>query len=151
MSRRIEQLASQVTQLLGPEAWGIGGSFLLYCHGLLQQAQDLDLVCTPEFFPEARQLLLRLGDELNVEPHPCYCSQHFCRIQTALGVIELMAGIQVMQNNHLHSFSFRPDQIQWQHSYPLMSLQDWLHLYRLFNRPHRVQQLEAFFKGHADV
>ncbi|MFC4656254.1 MULTISPECIES: hypothetical protein [Rheinheimera] len=142
MPAQLDQLAQHVARLLGPADWGIGGSYLLYCHGLVQQAQDLDLVCSPQFFPTARSLLLPLGRELAMVPHPEYCSQHFCRIQTVSGVIELMAGIQVRRQQQLHQFVFDPLSLQFRHGLPLMQLADWLQLYQLFDRPQRVALLE---------
>ncbi|WP_337842984.1 hypothetical protein [Rheinheimera sp.] len=146
MSEQLDTLAQQVALRLGPADWGIGGSYLLYCHGLVQRAQDLDLVCSPHFYPHARKLLLELGQELAVVAHPEYCSQHFCRIQTASGVIELMAGIQVLRQQHLHQFVFDPLSLQFRHGLPLMQLQDWLQLYQLFDRPQRVALLELHLK-----
>jgi len=146
-SDTISELARQVTDLLGVADWGIGGSYLLYCHGLVSQAGDLDLVCSLDFYPKARQLLLSLGPELTPTPHPSYCSLAFCRVQTSAGIIELMAGIQVLRQGKLQCFEFHPDKVQWQQGLPLMPLSDWLTLYRLFDRPHRIKLLEEYLSS----
>lgn len=143
----IRQIATDLVQLLGPTDWAIGGSFLLHCYGIAPQAQDLDLVCTPERFEQFKALLSQYADILPVTPHPNYCSLGFARFEKNGLVIELMAGIRVVKNNSLQQFQFLPETISWRQDLPLMQLSDWLELYQLFDRPKRVAQLQRYLNA----
>lgn len=143
----IRQIATELVQLLGPTDWAIGGSFLLQCYGIEPQARDLDLVCTLERFEQFKALLSQYAQVVPVSLHPIYRSKGFARFHKNGLVIELMAGIQVLKDDGLHSFEFRPQNISWHQDLPLMQLADWLELYQLFERPKRVAQLQQYLNS----
>jgi len=153
-----EKLYQQLTPLLkpllkpavSPPCWGIGGSVLLVHLGLLTQAHDLDLVCTKQSFPLLHSRLADSYEQLPVAAHPYYCSGHFSRFQTADGqVIELMADIAVMQDSGPIAWRFDPALLCCQFGLPWMNAEQWLTLYRLFERPARVSLLTDYLLAEA--
>ena len=149
-SYAINSLYTELQVLLKPllsvpamhQQWGIGGSVLLLHLGLLTQARDVDLVCTPESFPALATLLQASYQPLPVTPHPHYRSCYFARFQSQQGqVIELMSGIEVWQTDAVQAWYFEPALLSWQHGLPWMSAGQWLDLYRLFDRPGRINLL----------
>jgi hypothetical protein len=140
----IRNVATELVQLLGPDDWAIGGSFLLQCYGIEPQARDLDLVCTLERFEQFKALLSQYAHPVPVSLHPIYRSKGFARFRKNDLVIELMAGIQVLKDEGLQQFLFQPEKTSWQQGLPLMQLADWLELYQLFERPKRVKQLQQY-------
>lgn len=138
-------LAWQLAPLFSGLRCGIGAGTLLHRLGLEPAPADLDLVCAPGDF---RALVARLETRLErQEPpwHPRYRTAGFARLVSGEGVqVEVMAGIEVATGGTVTPWHFDPDRVAWSAGLPWMDPQDWLVLYRLFDRPARVAQLEAF-------
>ena len=106
-------LAQELAPLLLGLNWGIGGSLLLYHLKLETDPQDLDIVTTPEDFPEIhKRLAAFLGSPIPVD-HPTYASMHFSRFASPHGVnLDVMARhprthqrrIQILAIQSVHSF-----------------------------------------------
>jgi GNAT superfamily N-acetyltransferase len=57
-----------------------------------------------------------------------------------------MAGVEVAAGGDSARWHFDPDRLRWSAGIPWMDPRDWLELYRLFDRPARVAQLEEFLR-----
>ena len=138
-------LAREIAPLLGGLRWGIGGSLLLHHFGLETAPQDLDIVTTPEDFPDAvARLSAHLGPAIQVD-HPSYASLHFARFTSSRGVnLDIMAGIRVHARTGIQSWNFNSDTVLLQDRLPWMQARDWLTLYEMFDRPERVKLLPGF-------
>lgn len=138
-------LARRIAPLLGDLPWGIGGSVLLHHLGLEPAPADLDVVTTVEAFPELRDRLAGVLEPAAHTPHPKYLSAGFARLADAQGVVvEVMAGIAVVDGGLRSTWEFHPATIVRADGLPWMSAGDWLELYRLFDRPARVAQLQRY-------
>jgi hypothetical protein len=135
--------------LLAPELiglhWAIGGSTLLYSLGIEKAPRDLDIVTTPEHFDALDERLTR-NVGLGFRPeHETYRSDHFNRFTSCSGVtVDVMAGINVLVGGRNICWDFDPQRIVQRDGLPWMSAQDWLDLYKLFQRTTRVAQLNEF-------
>ncbi|RVU41806.1 hypothetical protein EOE67_00995 [Rheinheimera riviphila] len=139
-----------LTQLL-PELqqfrFGVGGSLLLCELGLLSQARDVDLVCAASDFNSISTMLSRTLHQVAVAPHPRYQSRCFACFVAADGTqLDLMADIAVLDAGELISWPFDESQLQRRQGIPWMSVQQWLELYQLFQRPQRVALLQQWLR-----
>ena len=137
------QLAASLAEPLAGLDWAIGGSTLLHQLGLEPAPADLDLVTTPEHFDRAAAVLAARFGPGERPAHPRFRSAHFVRHRAGGVAVELMAGIAVKSNDALVQWRFDPRRIDLVEGLPWMRADDWLALYRLFDRPARVRQLEA--------
>lgn len=126
-------------------SWGVGGSCLLWRLGLVAEPRDLDLVTTSADFAElARRLSRVLGPSVDV-PHATYRSRCFARFAAADEVaVDLFADVVVRTAKGESAWSFDPGRVDLQDGIPWMLAVDWRELYALFDRPHRVRQLEDY-------
>ena len=125
--------------------WAIGGSTLLYNLGIEKAPRDLDIVTTPADFAALDERLTRtVGNGFRPE-HPTYRSEHFKRFTSSSGaILDAMAGINVLIEGRNVSWTFDPQRILQRDGLPWMRAQDWLDLYRLFQRTTLIAQLNEF-------
>lgn len=125
--------------------FGVGGSLLLCELALLSQANDVDLVCDARDFNEISSVFSRTMRLLEVAPHPLYQSGHFACFAAADGTqVDLMADIAVLNAGQRIRWLFDVSQVQTRQGIPWMSAEQWLELYRLFQRPERVALLQQW-------
>lgn len=140
-------LARRIAPLLEDIPWGIGGSVLLHHLGLEPAPSDLDVVTTVDAFPVVRDRLAGVLAVRAPKPHRNYLSAGFVRLADEQGVVvEVMAGIAVVDGGIRRAWEFRPGTVERVDGLPWMSAQDWLALYRLFDRPARVALLQRYLQ-----
>jgi hypothetical protein len=138
-------LARELAPLLTDLNWGIGGSLLLYHLKLVAIPRDLDIVTTPEDFPELQKRLTAFLSAPVQIGHPTYASTHFSRFTSQHGVnLDVMAGIRVRTSTRFKSWEFDPHTISVENELPWMQAQDWLELYELFDRSERATVLRDY-------
>ncbi len=141
LSAQLQQLST----LLQPYPFGIGGSCLLWQLGLEANPGDIDVVCREQDFDAICQLLAQHYQPEAVTFNPDFVTRHFARFsQPGQRDIELMAGIAVLQQGKLIEWTFHPERCYWQNQICFMPASDWLELYGLFNRPKRVETLKRY-------
>jgi hypothetical protein len=145
-SDKLTRQLTELSALLTPFQFGIGGSCLLWQLGLDVQPDDIDIVCTAAHFSAISDALGAQGYQLQfVPPHPDYATAHFARFtRTGSYSVDLMAGIAVRQHGGITAWTFNPQHCHWKHGICWMPPADWLQLYQLFNRPERVAQLRHY-------
>ena len=139
------RLAQELAPTLQGLDWGIGGSSLLWNLGLAEAPRDLDLVTTGAHFPEVRRLIsLKLG-EGSATPHPVYRSRHFARFAPTGAVsVDLFAEVRVETPDGTLEWVFDPGAVELRDNLPWMRAEDWVQLYKLFDRPTRVNALTDY-------
>jgi N-acetylglutamate synthase-like GNAT family acetyltransferase len=140
-------LAWELVPSLAGLQFGLGASTLLHHLGLEAAPRDLDLVCTIDDFARIVERLEARLERLPQPAHPRYRSAGFAQFVSGEGVqVEVMAGIEVAGLGETLRWRFEPQRIHWSGGLPWMDPRDWLVLYRLFDRPARVAQIEAFLR-----
>ena len=135
----------QLSQLLEPYQFGIGGSCLLWQLGVESSPNDIDIVCSEADFAAICAEMTKRFSMLPVAPDPGYATARFARFSKAdWPDIEVMAGIAVRQGAEVIPWTFQPGRCHWQQGVRWMPPADWLQLYQLFNRPQRVAQLRQY-------
>lgn len=141
------RVAHTIAALCGERSWGIGGSLLLYRLDLEPAPADVDIVATPEAFPAICSSLAGVLSPVVVAADARFATRHYARFTTSDGVgVDVMAGIAVRSGASLLTFEFDAGTIEIVGGLPWMRADDWLHLYRLFDRPARVRALEAYLR-----
>lgn len=142
------RLAQDLAPSLRGLDWGIGGSSLLWNLGIAEAPRDLDLVTTAAHFPEVRRLIsLKLGEGSDT-PHPTYRSRCFARFATMGPVsVDLFAEVRVETSEGILEWAFDPTGLELRDGLPWMRAEDWVQLYKLFDRPTRVKALTDYLAG----
>lgn len=135
----------QLSHLLKPYPFGVGGSCLLWQLGLENNPGDIDVVCREQDFDSICERLAQHYRPEAVNFNPDFVTRHFARFsQPGARDIELMAGIAVLQQGKPIEWTFHPERCYWQNDICFMPASDWLELYGLFNRPKRVETLKQY-------
>ncbi len=138
-------LAQRIAPLLEGLAWAIGGSVLLHHLGIEPTPNDLDIVVTEAHFAAAMARLQPMAGTSHRPAGDGLMSTHFARLGTGTDTaIDVMAGIAAHTAHGTVRWHFDPTRVRHENGLPWMLAQDWLVLYRLFNRPARVAQLSSF-------
>lgn len=140
------RLAHDIAPHLAGLRWAIGGSTLLWSLGLEPAPRDLDAFIVEQDFDEA---LSRLEPVLGSSHRPDgFAASRVARFAASQGAeIDLVAGIAALTSQGVVRWPFdAATPIQHRGGLPWMRAEDWLTLYRLFGRRHRVAQLERFLQ-----
>jgi hypothetical protein len=132
--------------------WAVGGSAMMFLRGVTDVAPaDLDSFTTHTDFAQTSARFEKLIGPGVRPTHDRYASDHFSTFSHPLGVqIDLIAGAAAMRDGIRQPWTFDPTRIEMVKDLPLMPLEDWRALYVLFDRPHRVAQIDAFVTRRAE-
>jgi hypothetical protein len=131
--------------------WGVGGSFMLKQHGLVEKPNDLDLMLAVEDAEQADQLLCALGKKLESARKPCYSTRFFYEYQVDGVEIDLMAGFGIFHAAGHYEYLFDQTSIVERKvisgvEIPFTSLEDWYVLYQVMpNREPKVKLIEEYW------
>lgn len=140
-------LAWELAPVLSGLRFGLGGSTLLHQLGLESAPRDLDLMCATDDFAAIVARLQQRLEPLPRAAHPRFRSAGFAQFASPDGVeVDVMAGIEVATGGLPARWHFDPARLRWSAALPWMDPRDWLELYRLFDRPMRVAQLEEYLR-----
>lgn len=132
--------------------WALGGSFMLFRHGLTEKAHDLDLMVDIEHYEIADAVLSSLGTKLKKreEKSPVYLTEHFIEYVIDGIDVDLMAGFQIAHQQGVYRYSF--DELSTPESNIIRgtkinyaTLEDWYVLYQLMSHgPLKVNAIEQY-------
>lgn len=128
--------------------WGVGGSFMLKQHGLVEHPNDLDLMLSVEDTEQADRVLCTMGKKLESVRKPCYSTRFFYEYQVDGVEIDLMAGFGVFHAEGHYEYAFDQASIVERKiiqgvEVPLTALEEWYVLYQVMpNREAKVKVIE---------
>lgn len=130
--------------------WGLGASCLLSFYGIVEKANDLDIMVSILDVEEAKKVLSNIGDKISLDGYEIYSDYY--DIYTVDGVsVDLIAGFTINSENFQYKFYFSDDQIVeyrplFSASVPLLYLRDWYFMYILMGDPkERTPLMEKYF------
>ncbi|WP_221568523.1 hypothetical protein [Alkalihalobacillus sp. TS-13] len=128
--------------------WGIGGSHVLYEHGLGVCPGDVDLVISGEDTEKAKDVLDRIAEKLPSETKPPYKTKHFNTYQIEGVTIDFMAGFAVEHDSGIYELIFDERSIAYHdENIPYTSLEDWFVLYQLIpKKGEKAVLIESYWK-----
>ncbi|GAF65826.1 hypothetical protein BTS2_2725 [Bacillus sp. TS-2] len=130
--------------------WGLGGSFLLYLHQIIEKPNDIDLIIARKDMPRCRELLKNVGEEKQVEKKSPFRTKSFYHFKVnEVGVdvmsdfaIAHLSGVYTMPLNeeHLSVKTISDERIF------LCCLEDWYIMYQLMpEKTEKAEWLEHYF------
>jgi predicted nucleotidyltransferase len=138
--------------------WGLGASSMLYFHGLVDNARDIDLMVHEEDALAALELLRPIANNIKTDDG-CgkYATRHFYEMNIDGQAIDLIGGYRILKGDWIYSF---PDiqagvletvEIDG-YTLPLTRIEDWYVAYLLMGDPKdRTQCIEAHFEKNHSV
>ena len=128
--------------------WGVGGSYLLMIHELIDNPQDLDLWVSPDDMKKIRASFsncIELQTDIMLPPELHY------KILYKDIEVDFVACFKVKPNQYEFEYSINPDNIQKIKSksgidLPCTYLEDWYIVYRLLKRDDKANLIKIFFK-----
>ncbi len=133
--------------------WQVGASMLLYLKGVVDRAGDLDLLVDEQDYTSAHEILMEMGKEEKIAPHPMFRSEHFSTFVVEGVGIDLMAAYTVHFIGGVFTYPFEPHhaEVMDDHgvSIYLAPLEFWWITYRCMGDPKaRVPLLRDHFDRH---
>lgn len=132
--------------------WGLGGSSMLWFHGLVDRPNDIDLLVAEHDALRAHELLSRLGTHEAVKPKEPFCTKHFTQY-TILGTeVDVIGLFGIRHAEGVYRLDWRRDESTRVEllegvSIPLTPLEDWFVLYLLMSgRGGKADLIEACLK-----
>ncbi len=129
--------------------WVLGGSAMLYLHGITDSFRDIDLMIAEEDIQKALQALAPLGKMLDSEPDASYLTRHFYQMEIEGLSLDLMAGLTLKADGETHYLPLKRQEITEYKELegvmiPLHSLSAWRRIYALLKRPQRVKVIQDY-------
>lgn len=126
--------------------FGVGGSALLYRHGLAQDFRDIDLVVLMADGAKAVQVLSGLGTMAGEKPCGVYATALFRTFHMDGAGIDMMAGLAIRHGEGVYEYAFCENSIRdhWPVNgvmLPFCPLSDWAELYALMPGKERKAEL----------
>lgn len=130
--------------------WGIGGSYLLYLHGLYDNPADIDLWVTPNDMDEVRMLFKGFPElETNINlPKELHFKMLYHEIE-----VDFVACFMTKPNQYDFTYTIDADNIEEisigeEKTVPCTYLEDWYIVYKLLRREDKAKIIERYFKRH---
>ncbi len=132
--------------------WGLGGSSMLWFHGLADRPHDIDLLVAERDAPRAHELLSRLGTNEAVAPKEPFCTKHFTHYAILGTEVEVIGLFGIRHAEGVYRLDWRRDENTRVErlkdvGIPLTPLEDWFVLYLLMpGRSGKADLIEACLK-----
>lgn len=130
--------------------WGIGGSYLLYLHGLYDNPEDIDLWINPEDIKTVRTIF-REFEEIDTEI-PLPKELHFKMLYYEVEV-DFVACFMTKPNQYDFMYTIDANNIEEisigkNKTVPCTYLEEWYIVYKLLHREDKAKIIESYFNKH---
>lgn len=130
--------------------WGIGGSYLLYLHGLYDNPADIDLWINPEDIKTVRTIF-REFEEIDTEI-PLPKELHFKMLYYEVEV-DFVACFMTKPNQYDFMYTIDANNIEEisigkNKTVPCTYLEEWYIVYKLLHREDKAKIIESYFNKH---
>ncbi|MCT4661550.1 MAG: nucleotidyltransferase family protein [Tissierellales bacterium] len=133
--------------------WGIGGSVLLFAHGIVDFPRDIDILVHQDDSKKAADILSTLGKLKERTPSDSCISDEFYEFSIGGIDVEIISGFTIKHDQGLYKYVFSkkstPERLDLDHiEIPLMSLEDWYVIYQVLpDREEKVALIERFLSS----
>lgn len=130
--------------------WGIGGSRLLFQHGLIDVVNDLDIIVHRDDMETVMNELRMLGNERTVQPRDPYQTTYYYKFNIMDLSMDVMGEFQIQHDKGVYVFPFENHSVDYfiinGVEVPFCTLEDWYILYQLIpGREEKMRIIENFF------
>lgn len=148
-----KMVLAKVATLLSKDeiTWALGGSMLLYCNGITDTVDSIELVVVSEHFKKVDSILSKLGQKLPRVPSSFYATRFFNEYVIDGVEFYVMSGLMLHFKGFLYRYHFDKSNIVSMLPVgdvfiPCTALEDWYVLYQMMPwRQDRVEALELYF------
>ncbi|MRH41747.1 hypothetical protein GH741_03550 [Aquibacillus halophilus] len=131
--------------------WAIGGSLLLFQHGITNIVNDLDIIVKDDDVKTVVNILCKLGKERKVEPLNPFHTTYYYEFVIKDLFMDVMSEFKIKHDEGVYVLPFAEHSVK---SYmvdgnqtPFCLLEDWYILYQLIpGREEKVQKVENHFR-----
>ncbi len=128
--------------------WAVGGSMLLYFHGITDAFQDIDLMVKTEDGETAKTVLLKMGVPVPSKAKAQYQTKMFLEFTVDGVEIDMMAGFSIVKDGRVYDCSLKAEEIEEtiqlkNERIPLHSVAQWRKNYELMEKPDKVRMIDA--------
>ena len=157
--RAIDPLKAKVLAAIGRALdtaevlWAVGGSAMLYRHGIVDDFNDFDLVVGTQDVIKADAALSALGTGRVKANSGMFASESFYSYEIKGVEADLMAGMVIVNDGQPYRYLFDVDSVadRWPVNgvhIPFAALEDWYILYLLMGRVEKAQRIRDYFTSH---
>lgn len=148
--QKVKTLQSITNELNNEDiTWGLGGSLLLYFHGITNTFNDIDILIMEEDALKADILLSKIAKkQLAVKKEP-FNTKHFYKYKTDEISIDVMGGFGITHSEGTYWLDFNEKSVVGvgEGEVPLSSIEDWYILYQLIpGKEEKVRIIEDYWK-----
>ena len=124
--------------------WGVGASVLLNHYGLIDKANDIDIVVDLKDIEKADKVITGIGEKIIWEKTDRYSTEYFYEYTVNGFEVDVMAGLSINYDNGIFEYIFDQSSISEITiingvNIPLTSLEEWYVIYQLIpNREIKV-------------
>ncbi|EZH64860.1 hypothetical protein DH09_20320 [Bacillaceae bacterium JMAK1] len=135
-------------------SWGIGGSLLLLQNGIVQKANDIDILVSEEDGDRCKAIIDKIGKEEEAQKYAPFRTAYFYKYTINNVEVDLMSGLALEHENGIYKFFLTPNSIVAYSQIngteiPLCALEDWYILYSLMpNKEEKEYLLRHYFQTH---
>lgn len=133
--------------------WGIGGSVLLFAHGIVDFPRDIDILVHRDDSKKAANILSKFGKLKEPTPSDTCISDEFYEFNIGGVEVEIISGFSINHKQGTYKYIFSkkstPEKLDLDHiEIPLMSLEDWYVIYLVLpGREEKVSLIERFLSS----
>lgn len=133
--------------------WAVGGSTLLYFHGIVERFNDIDLMLALKDAAAAKAALLAMGavekPAVKSDRFRTVCYEKFTLERLD---IDLMAGFTILKDGRAYAFPLSSQTIEnvavaGGEPVPLQALRVWRKCYALMDRPEKAKLIEDYLNA----
>ena len=126
--------------------WGLGGSLLLYLHGIETSVADIDIIIDKQDVKKVEKIVENYI-HLEKDKSDIYLTEKFFSLTLDKIGIDLMVGFKVLTANGIYSFPIGDKIVDKsiiidQTSIHLCSLKDWLEAYTAMKRTNKIEMIK---------
>ena len=147
----MDKVLEKLARSFGGEniSWGLGASFLLLEYGLVEKAQDIDIIVSSEDIERAILVLDSMAKRIEIPLKEEYSTGKFLVYELDGVSIDVMTSFRIKHSEGVYEFIFDELSIVGHvesngETIPLTSLEDWLVAYDLM--PGRESKVELIKK-----
>ena len=116
--------------------WGVGASVLLNHYGLIDKANDIDIVVDLKDIEKADKVITGIGEKIIWEKTDRYSTEYFYEYTVNGFEVDVMAGLSINYDNGIFEYIFDQSSISEITiingvNIPLTSLEEWYVIYQL--------------------
>lgn len=130
--------------------WALGGSLLLKYYGIVNHANDIDVLVAFADADRSHQLLSAIAAGQRGESKPPFCTKHFFKYKLGEVETDVLGGFRIRHEQGIYELQFDAASLSGYRTIggiqvPLSAPEDWYVLYQLMpGRAEKADLIEAF-------